>query len=279
MIHNDDSMVPANAPATQFTAVIMAGSRAGIDPVAQASGKTHKCLVDVAGVPMLMRVLASLESCPHVGRIILCVEASFINIPEIDKRIADRELERLDAAGSPAASALRACEVLSDALPLLIVTADHPLLNNEILDHFCSHGLTCGDIGAGIARADMVLERYPASTRTLLRFADGARCGCNLFSINTPAARAAIVFWTQLEQERKRPWRLIRMLGVGALFRYLSGRLTLADALATLSRKLQIEAGAIEMPFAEAAIDVDKLSDLALVESILRDRAGIISPI
>ena len=107
MIYNDDSMVQANALATQFTAVIMAGSRAEIDPVAQASGKTHKCLVDVAGVPMLMRVLESLESCPHVARIILCVEASFKNIPEIDKRIADGELERLDAAGSPAEKRIR----------------------------------------------------------------------------------------------------------------------------------------------------------------------------
>jgi len=54
--------------------------------------------------------------------------------------------------------------------------------------------------------------------------------------------------------------------------RYLRRRLSLTDALAIFSAKLQLEAQAVEMPFAEVAIDVDKLSDLALVESILSAR-------
>ena len=59
-----------------------------------------------------------------------------------------------------------------------------------------------------------------------------------MFAINTSVARAAIVFWTQLEMDRKRPWRLIRMLGIGTLIRYLTRRLTLTEALATFSRPI-----------------------------------------
>ena len=64
------------------------------------------------------------------------------------------------------------------------------------------------------------------------------------------------------------------MLGATALFRYWCGRLSLAATLATLSLKLGIKAQVVDMPFAEAAIDVDKPADLELVESILRERSA-----
>jgi GTP:adenosylcobinamide-phosphate guanylyltransferase len=262
-------MLPVNS---QYTVIIMAGSRGSADPVAKASHKSHKCLVEVAGQPMLLRVLETLESSPHVRQIVLCIEQSFSRIDWLDKRIASGALIRLDADRSPATSALRACEKFADAFPLLIVTADHPLLDTEMLSHFCVNAASGGDVVVGVARAELVLSTYRQSNRTLLRFADGARCGCNLFALNNLQARAAIDFWTTLEAERKRPWRLIRMLSIGALLRYVTGRLSLSDALQTLSQKLAINAQSVEMPFAEAAIDVDNLSDLALVESILRNR-------
>jgi GTP:adenosylcobinamide-phosphate guanylyltransferase len=258
----------------QYAAVIMAGCRGPSDPVARAAGISHKCLVEVVGVPMLTRVIETLESSPYVAKIVLCVEQSLENIPGIDERVTQGTLVRVDAAGSPAASALRAMDALGHNFPLLIVTADHPLLDARMLQHFCSLAPACGDVAVGLARAALVLEHYAESTRTLLKFSDGARCGCNIFALNTQAARAAVVFWTQLEAQRKRPWRLIRMLGVTALFRYWCGRLSLAATLATLSLKLGIKAQVVDMPFAEAAIDVDKPADLELVESILRERSA-----
>ena len=56
--------------------------------------------------------------------------------------------------------------------------------------------------------------------------------------------------------------------------RYLLGRLTLDEALARLSRRLDVKIGAVVMPFAEAAIDVDSPADLALVERIVAEVAG-----
>jgi len=259
---------------TKYCAVIMAGSRGENDPVAKASGKSHKCLVEIAGIPMLIRVLDTVASSPHIGRAVLCVEPEVQNIPEVVERVRQGTLECLDPARSPAASALRACEELSEALPLLIVTADHPLLDIEMIDHFCSSARAGSDVCAGVAREGLVLKNYPGSRRTVLRFADDGYCGCNIFVLNSTSAAGAVAFWTRLEAERKRPWRLIRMLGVGSLLRYLCRRLTLADALAALSHKLGLEARAIEMPFAEAAIDVDKLADLELVEAIFNAQSA-----
>ena len=46
------------------TALVLAGQRRGTDPMAAAAGLSHKALLPVAGVPMLLRVLAALRTYP-----------------------------------------------------------------------------------------------------------------------------------------------------------------------------------------------------------------------
>lgn len=260
-------------PEPRYTAIIMAGSRRGLDPMAAAAGVSHKCLIEVAGQAMLERVLETLEASPWVGRSVLCVEDSFVAPAFVRARIERGTLTRLDAAGSPAASATRACTQRASEMPLLVVTADHPLLDGAILDHFCARAGSAGDVAVGVAPASIVLGRYPDSTRTLLRFADGPYCGCNLFALNTPAATAVTRFWMTIEAQRKKPWRIVRLLGLWPLLAYIAGRLPLARALDVISAKLGVRAGAVSLPFAEAAVDVDKPADLALVRSILEQVA------
>ena len=91
-----------------------------------------------------------------------------------------------------------------------------------------------------------------------------------LFRSTTPQGRALADFWRQVEQQRKRPWRVIGgALGWGAVLRYLLGRLTLEQALDRLSRRLGIRIRAVVLDHAEAAVDVDTPADRQLVEAIL----------
>jgi CTP:molybdopterin cytidylyltransferase MocA len=57
--------------------------------------------------------------------------------------------------------------------------------------------------------------------------------------------------------------------------RYLLGQLSMDQALSQLSKKMQLRVGVVRMPFAEAAVDVDKIDDLLLVESILSEKSQI----
>ena len=52
------------------------------------------------------------------------------------------------------------------------------------------------------------------------------------------------------------------------------GRLSLAEALKRVSRRLGLTAGAVIMPFAEAAVDVDSVEDWKLVERIAAEIQG-----
>ena len=93
--------------------------------------------------------------------------------------------------------------------------------------------------------------------------------GCNLFHFATPRSVAALDLWAQVEADRKRPWRIVRRLGLGTLLRYLSGRLTLVEAIAHLGRLAGLDAAAVASPFGLAAVDVDKPADLDLVRTLI----------
>ena len=55
-------------------ALVLAASRGPQDPVARHAGQSHKALVKVGGVPMLVRVLHTLQESDGVGPIAVCLE-------------------------------------------------------------------------------------------------------------------------------------------------------------------------------------------------------------
>jgi len=55
------------------------------------------------------------------------------------------------------------------------------------------------------------------------------------------------------------------------VLRYLLGRLSLSEALARLSRRLQLRLGFVLLPFPEAAVDVDSVDDWIFVRRLAGD--------
>ena len=117
------------------------------------------------------------------------------------------------------------------------------------------------DAVVALVNFDQVKSAYPKLRKTVLRFKDGAYCGCNLFAFPTMQGRRAAAFWRHVENQRKSPLRMIRVIGWFAVIRYALGRLTLTDALQALSLRMGIRIGAILLPYPEAAVDVDSAAD------------------
>ena len=236
--------------------------------MATAAGVSHKALLPVAGVPMLLRVISALRGSPAVGCIVVSIEAPEESLFGLDG--LENVLLRA-AAPSPARSAAAALEEFG--APLLVTTADHALLTPAMVAHLLSAVPPGVAAAAALARRETVLAAYPEARRTWLRFRDGAFSGCNLFLLAEAegAARAA-AFWRRVEAERKRPLAMARLLGPLTLLRFALGRLTLRAGLDALERRCGARLHAVEMPFAEAAVDVDKPADLALAEAALHRR-------
>jgi GTP:adenosylcobinamide-phosphate guanylyltransferase len=173
------------------------------------------------------------------------------------------------SGGGPADSTLMSLQELGH-YPALMTTCDHPLLTAEMIDYFIVGAKASGaDICVGLADKTTIAPAYPNVKRTYLKFSDRAVSGCNLFYIANENGLAAIEFWKTAQQHRKQPWKLARAFSPRLLISYLLGRLTLARAFAYASKALSISAAPVMLPFAEAAIDVDKPSDKLLVEQIL----------
>lgn len=258
-----------------FSAIILAADRGPEDPVAAAAGVGGKALAPVCGRAMVLRVLDALAEAGETSQRFLVGPANSVvgQNPELAALVDAGRVGWFAPLATPSSSAFHALQSLPDDTPVLVTTADHALLTAEMVDHFCREARLSGcDVVAAVARHELVAEAFPGTRRTVTRLRDGGYCGCNLFAFLTPQSRRAAEFWRKVEQERKKPLRIIRIMGWLAVLRYLLGRLTLEQALAGLSRRMGLRAGVVRMPFAEVAVDVDKLEDMRLVESVLATR-------
>ena len=263
-------------PIRGYTALVLAGRRGPDDALAAAAGAPHRALLDVHGTPMLERVLRSLVATPCVGEIIVSIDEqqlldSFAGIQEL--REGNNRLAVVEAADSPSRSVLQALERIPLEQPLLVTTADHALLSVEMVESFLGRAeQRGGDLAVALVASKALVARFPDAIRTYLRFADERYSGANLFAFLTPRARTAVHFWKTAESFRKRPWRLVAAFGLRPLILFLTRRLDLEAAFAEVSKRLGVRVHPILMEQAEAAIDVDKLSDLELVKRILSEQ-------
>lgn len=242
-------------------ALILAGSRGTPDPVALTEGVAHKALALAGGAPLIARVIAALRNAGIERIAVSADDAAVVALA--------RSLGAEVFAPQPGPSASVADAFARLGAPLLVTTADHALLRPEWVRDFLADTSESADLAVLLARRDAVERALPGSRRTWLRFADGDWSGCNLFLLARPQAGAAIDTWRTVEANRKRPWRIAARLGVGTLLGYVLGRLTLAEAIARLGRRVGIAATAVAAHDGLAAVDVDKVEDLADVRCIL----------
>jgi len=245
--------------------LILAGQREGVvDPLCEQAGVTFKAVLPINGTPMIQYVLKALET--------FGLKAPYY-VSGFDADY-DERLKQSASAPGPAGSVMAAIESGID-LPVLVTTCDHPLLTPDMLDVFLKGAMATGaDVCVGLAEKTIIQPAYPNVKRTYLKFNDLSVSGCNLFYISNEKGLEAIRFWKKAQDYRKQPLRLAAIVGLGVLFRYVFGRLSLDGAFTYASKKLNITAKPVLIPIAEAAIDVDKPSDKVLVEQILKSRVS-----
>ena len=241
--------------------LILAGQREGVaDPLCEMAGISRKALLPVRGVSQIDRVAQALE----VAGLARPYRVSGLGEPRVG-------FETATSGDGPADSAWLALQ--GAEFPVLLTTADHPLLTADMVSHFVEASRQTGaDFCVGLASKDTIFRDYPDTKRTYLKFSDVHVSGCNLFWIANAEGLKAIDFWRRAQSYRKKPVRLAAQFGLPMILQYVFGQLSLKGAFAFASRKLGITTAPVMMPFAEAAIDLDKPSDLELIERILEAR-------
>jgi GTP:adenosylcobinamide-phosphate guanylyltransferase len=258
---------------TTFTALLVAGKRPGVDPLAAHFGQAYKVLVPIDGEAMLSRVAKTLVTHPRISRVLVLAQERQPLIEHPDTLwLADHPKIQFETGGDSVSAAVSgALSRNPSAYPVLLTTADHPLLSHAMLDAV-ARGLAGHDLAVGVVESHCLLAAYPGNQRTWLRFRGGAYTGANLFGFGSARVDKALQLWRRVEQDRKKGWTLIAAFGplilVGVALRLLS----LSAALRAAGCKLGLDAVPVVIPIAEAGIDVDKVSDHSQVEAILQAR-------
>lgn len=239
--------------------LILAGERAGGDPLARAENVANKIDIQILGKSMLNYVVDAVKSVRNVDTI-------FISTHD-PQNFSD--VSCIAPAESPCKSVLKALEQIS--YPVLLTTADHPLLTPTIIEQFLAQAHeNDADVCVGLVSLSLIKQHYSNNRRTRLRFMGEAYSGANLFYIKNSNAKSLFHFWQQVEEQRKSPLRMIRILGITPLMRYICRLLSMNDVIALISERTGTNILPVYLDNPHAGIDVDKPSDLALVREIMR---------
>ncbi len=245
--------------------VILAAGRGPDDPLAKAFGVAHKCTLPLHGKPMLEWVLSTLRKTQMQKPYVVVIDDAKV-------LISTKDIEILSAEDSAPASAIAAIEHIK-SYPILVTTGDHPLLTPDMINFMLQRSEKNGaDVSVGLATAETINAQYPETKRTYFNLGGTRVSGCNLFAITSPNGLKMFERWQHLERNRKKPWKLVAAFGPLPMMWFAIGMLTPERAFAYMSKRLGLKVAPVFLPFAEAAIDVDKPSDHALAERILRQR-------
>ena len=252
-----------------WTALVLAGSRPGNDPFAQAYGTDLKALIPVGGVPMVARPVQALLDSPDIDRVHV--------LTQHPDRIAavlasDPRLSIEPSSGTIAETLTGLFADPSTRYPVLVTTADHALLDPAMVADFCAKA-DGADLAIGLVERAELMARLPETQRTWLGFRGGAYSGANLFAFGSAKGISAVELWRSVEQDRKKGWRMVGELGplalIGAVLRWR----TLDQILESVGRRLGLTIRKVELANPLAAVDVDKPADHELVTAILEGRA------
>jgi GTP:adenosylcobinamide-phosphate guanylyltransferase len=246
-------------------AVVLAGGPT--DELAlQQPGAPNKAFVTVGGIALVARVLEALRASPSIRRIVVVAPPSVRDRSEL--RLADE----LRPDGPRITDSLRSgLNGLPGDDPVLVVTSDLPVLTPRSVDDFVERALALDpDVGYGCVEKRVHVASFPAVPHTWARMRDGTYCGAGLVAMKPRSLALLERFIERLGAARKHPLRLASLFGWDVLARFALGRLSIAQAEARASNILGAPVRAIVSPYAETAVNVDRVSDIALAETLVR---------
>ncbi len=264
-------MMNSEQTSRRFKVLVLAASRG--EATLREFGTLHKCSLDVAGRPMLMRVLGAITASTNTGDMAISIDEPRIlqKIPSFPGMAQKHSITILQSKSSAALSARDALDRLDPAFPLLVTTADNVMLTPEILDEFLQSAMDSkADLAFALVAKETIEAALPHSRRTYWQFRGGGGfTGCNLFALITPESKTIVELWRHAEANRKKPWKIVRLLGLGPLLGFVMKRWSLQETMERLSKRFGIKIAPVILQHAAIAVDVDTRDDLETARRML----------
>lgn len=257
-----------------FTAVILAAQRKGVtNPLAEAAGVSHKCLIRMEDRPLIAHVAAAVKASGLAKRIVVSIDdvSALSGVDIIEDMIADGLLTVVQSEGNLFDSVAAALTAPED-FPAIVTTADNVLLTPDMLQHFAANA-GAYDAALAVVRKEVLLAAYPDGQRRFHKFRDAEISNCNLYAMMNPGAlRAAEVFRGGGQFAKASRRKIAQAIGLTNMLAYKFAWFGLDRAMARLGGRFGVRLGAVEMPFPEAPIDVDNERTMRIAGEILAAR-------
>ena len=248
---------PTVATGGGLDAVVMAGGKD--DPRLLAAGAAqHRALIEVGGRPLLEWGLEALRTSAMVETIVL------VSAPVVRAAISSQLYDQfVVAGGSLIENMLLGSAYVARDRPMLVIHGDLPALTPESLDDFVMRSLELKvALTLPIITREANERQFPGTTRTYIRLREGRFTAGNGVVLGPGFLERHGAVIEQVYRGRKSPVRLARMLGLGTMIRWLTGRLSVRDIEAKASQILGAPVAAVISEYAELGFDIDKPSDL-----------------
>lgn len=265
-------MTGSETEAQRVKALVLAGA-ANDGPLKDVSDVPNEALIDIGGKPMITYVLDALHGVADIETIGIVGP-----VDTLRAGLSLRDEVLIEAGGDMLDNLERGARALDPAgtAPLLVVTADIPLLTAESVAQFL---VRCRQEAAAASRPldafyPMVGRAaseaaFPGVERTYVNLRDGRFTGGNFALLDPKAVLSRRHVFDEVVALRKKPLQMARLLGFGFIVKFLFRRLTTKDIAAFVDEKIGIHGVVIDMPYAEIGFDVDKPADLALARARL----------
>lgn len=247
-----------------MTAVVLAGGPrdeiARLDPDAP-----NKAFVAIGGATLAARTVAALRGVDEIERIIAVAPPSSI----ASRELAGADEIRPDGTriGESLASGLNG---LAPDEPVLVVASDLAVLTAAAVDEFLAIARERdADVVYACVERAVHEARFPQFPHTWARLRDGTYCGGGCVRMRPRVLARLDAFLERLGRARKNPVALAGIFGFDVLLRFALGRLSIEAAERRASDLLHARVSAARCSHPEIAINIDRLSDVALAERLV----------
>ena len=236
---------------------------AGLDPAI-----ARKAQLPLLGRPMVEWVVRALRAAEGLGRVVV------VGHPDLaTPGLRELAVELVPEAGGITENLRAGLEPLRGSERVLLVSGDLPLLTAAAVEDFLHQAPDADVVFPYVARED-ALREFGDREWMFARTPDGYFTGCSA-ALFRPEAVFAQWKWVDqaLSARRRSVLGLALLIGLPMAVKYALGRLRVRDVEARVSALLHLRARGYRTRYTELAMDVDKYTDIAFVEEILRGRA------
>jgi len=245
-------------------AVVLAGGP--LDDVAQMQpGAPNKAFVEIGGKTLAGRVLDALRGSTSIERVVIVAPPSMWGHDDLCA-VDDFRPDGVHITES-LRNGLAGFEADDD---VLVAASDLPVLTAPAVDDFVAGvRALAADVVYGCVEKEAHMRGFPDVPHTWARMRDGTFCGGGMVAIKPRSLPRLERFIERLGAARKHPLKLASLFGWDMLARFALGRLSIAQAEARATKLLGAPVRALISPYPETAVNVDRVSDVALARKLV----------